>query len=318
MRIVVLDGHTLARDDISWAELGRLGEVVVWPRSTASEIEVRSADADILLTNKAPIRSTLIERRPALQFISVLATGYNVVDVSAARSKGIPVSNVPGYGTDTVAQHVFALMLELTNHVGEHARSTQAGDWSRAPDWTYWKSPTLDLEGQTVGILGFGRIGQRVGELAYAFRMRVIYSSPSSNSTVSYPAEYVSQEQLFAEADFLTLHCGLAEETLELVNQSLLGCMKPSAYLINTARGQLVKEEDLAVALRSGVLAGAALDVLSSEPPPEGHPLVGLPNCIVTPHLAWGSLAARKRIMATTLDNIKAFQAGIPVNVVNA
>jgi glycerate dehydrogenase len=258
----------------------------------------------------------LIQRTPDLQFISVLATGYDVVDISAARDRGIPVSNVPTYGTDTVAQHVFALILELTNHVGEYARSTQAGEWSRSPDWTSSTSPTRDLAGLTLGILGFGRIGQRVGRLGDAFGMRILYSSLKHNS-VPYPVESVRLQQLFEQSDFLSLHCGLTSDTTGLVNKDLLGRMKASAFVINTARGQLIHEPDLAEALRHGTLAGAALDVLSSEPPPSDHPLLSLPNCLVTPHIAWGSLAARRRILATTIDNVKAFQARKPIHMVN-
>jgi glycerate dehydrogenase len=317
MKIVVLDAYTLARDDMSWTELDQLGELVVWPRSAASEVEERCAGAHILLTNKTPISAELIQRCPVLQFISVLATGYNVVEVSAARARGIPVSNVPAYGTDTVAQHAFALILELTNHIGDYARSTRAGRWSRSPDWTYSGSPTLDLARLTLGILGFGRIGQRVGRLGDAFGMRVLYSSPKPNINVAYPAEFVDRQQLFAQSDFVSLHCALTSETTGLVNKQLLSYMKPSAFLVNTARGQLIREDELAEALRSGTLAGAALDVLSSEPPSADHPLLSLPNCLVTPHIAWGSLAARKRIMATTIANVRAFQAGNPIHVVN-
>jgi glycerate dehydrogenase len=317
MKIVVLDGYTLVRDDIAWTELERLGELVVWPRSASSEVEKHSAGAQVLLTNKTPVTADLIQRSPDLQFISVLATGYNIVDTSAARARGIPVSNVPAYGTDTVAQHVFALILELTNHVGKYARSTQAGDWSRSPDWTYSTSPTHDLASLTLGVLGFGRIGQRVGHLGDAFGMRVFYSSSTPNANVPYPAELVSRQQLFERADVLSLHCTLTSETVGLVNRDLLDRMKESAFLINTARGQLIHEPDLAEALRRGALAGAAVDVLSSEPPPPDHPLLTLPNCLVTPHIAWGSLAARRRIMATTIANVEAFVAREPVHVVN-
>ena len=317
MKIVVLDGYTLARDDIAWTELERLGDVVVWLRSAASEVAVRSAQADILLTNKTPVTAELIQRCPRLQFISVLATGYNIVDISAARARGIPVSNVPAYGTVTVAQHVFALILELTNHVGEYARSTQAGAWSRSLDWTYSTSPTHDLAGLTLGVLGFGRIGQRVGRIGDAFGMRVLYSSPRLCSSLAYPADFVSREQLFEQADFLSLHCALTSDSADLVNRDLLDRLKPSAFLINTARGQLVHEPDLTDALCRGTLAGAALDVLSIEPPPADHPLLNLPNCLVTPHIAWGSLAARRRILDATIENVKAFQARKPINVVN-
>lgn len=318
MKIVVLDGHTLARDDVSWAELKRFGEVIVWPRSDASEILARAYGADILLTNKTPVTAAVMEKHPTLKYISVLATGYNVVDTVAARHCGIPVSNVPAYGTRTVAQHVLALMLELANHVGEHACSVREGEWAKSPDWTYWKSPLIELDGLTLGILGFGRIGQRVAELGHALGMKIIYSARASDRAVLFPAQRVSQEELFSRSDFLSLHCGLTDETLELVNRQLLERMKPSAFLINTARGQLIRESDLADALQTGTLAGAALDVLSSEPPAPDNPLLRAPNCVITPHIAWGSLAARRRILATTIENVKSFIAGAPINVVNS
>jgi glycerate dehydrogenase len=209
-------------------------------------------------------------------------------------------------------------MLELANHVGEHASSVREGDWARSPDWTYWKSPLIELDGLTLGILGFGRIGQRVAELGHALGMKVIYSARSPGRVVLFPAQRVSQEELFSRSDFLSLHCGLTDDTREVVNQRLLQRMKPSAFLINTARGQLIRERDLAGALHSGTLAGAALDVLSSEPPTPDNPLMHAPNCLITPHIAWGSLAARKRILATTIENVKSFIAGAPINVVNA
>lgn len=315
MKIVVLDGHALNPGDLSWAALEELGEVEVFARSTAEEIRVRAADADVLLTNKAPLPEKVIEGLPRLKLVGVLATGYNVVDVAAARRAGVTVSNVPDYGTNTVAQYVMALLLELCHQVGEHSRASRAGEWAGSADWTFWHTPQIELYGKTIGIVGFGRIGRRVAELAEAFGMRVIYNSRKAYEDVA--QNYRGLEELFAEADVVSLHCGLTAENAGMVNAALLGRMKRSAFLINTARGGLVNEADLAAALEDGVLAGAAVDVLSSEPPAAENPLLRAKNCIVTPHMAWAALEARQRIMATTVENVKAFLAGTPVNVVS-
>lgn len=315
MKIVVLDGYALNPGDNPWAELEKLGEIEVYERSTPEEIRQRSAGADVLLTNKAPLPAALLESLPRLKLISVLATGYNVVDVAAARRQGITVCNVPDYGTNTVAQYVMALLLELCHHVGKHAQAVSSGEWTTSPDWTFWHTPQMELYGRTMGVVGFGRIGRRIAELAEAFGMRVIYNSRKAYADV--PQDYRSIEDLFAEADVVSLHCGLTPENTGMVNAALLKQMKPSALLINTARGGLIDEHDMAAALEQGTLAGAAVDVLSSEPPAQENPLLRAKNCLVTPHMAWAALEARQRIMQTTVKNVQAFATGTPINVVS-
>lgn len=313
MKIVVLDGYTLDPGDNPWTGLDELGEVVKYERTPREKLVERAASADILLTNKTPISAETLTALPFLKFISVLATGYNVVDTAAARERGIPVSNVPAYGTNTVAQYVMALLLELCHGVGAHAASVANGEWAKSADWSYWKSAQVELDGLTMGIVGYGRIGQRVAELARAFGMRVLYASRSSPEG----PENVSVETLFRDSDVISLHCTLGPENAGFVNAALLRTMKPSAFLINTARGALVNEADLAMALREGWLAGAAVDVLSSEPPAAENPLTSAPRCLVTPHIAWASLAARRRIVKATEENVRAFVKGAPINVVN-
>jgi glycerate dehydrogenase len=313
MKIIVLDGFTVNPGDNPWTPLERYGEVVVFDRSTAGEVLERAPDGDILLTNKAVISGRIIERLPKLKLICVLATGYDVVDVSAAQRRGILVANVPSYGTDTVAQFVLAMMLELCLHIGDHAQSVKDGRWLTSRDWTYQISPLIELNEKILGIVGYGRIGRRVAELARTFGMQVLYSTRSPELDSS---ENRSVERLFAEADFISLHCGLSAQNVGMVNKRLLGLAKPSAFLINTARGGLIDEYALAEALNSGRLAGAALDVLTTEPPRSNNPLLMASNCIITPHIAWASLAARQRIMQTTTNSIEAFLRGRPINLV--
>jgi glycerate dehydrogenase len=317
MKIVILDDQTLNPGDNPWTGLDGPDELVIHPRTSREEILERASSAEILVTNKAVLDAEILAQLPRLKFIAVTATGYNVVDVNASRQRGIPVSNVPSYGTDTVAQYAMALILELCHHVGDHADSVAKGVWAASKDWTYWKCPQIELRGLTLGIVGFGRIGQRVGELGHAFGMRILYATEPPYYPVNYPASLVSIETLFSEADIVTLHCSLDKSNFEFINKALLQKMKPTAFLINAARGQLIKEQDLADALRDGVLAGAALDVLSSEPPSKDNPLLSAPHCTITPHMAWASLAARRRIVQTTVANIKAFLSGAPINVVN-
>ena len=314
MKIIVLDGFTLNPGDNPWTPLERYGEVVVFDRSTEDEVFERALDGDILLTNKAVISERIIERLPKLKLICVLATGYNVVDVSAAQRRGIFVANVPSYGTDTVAQFVLAMMLELCLHIGDHAQSVKEGRWLSSLDWTYQVSPLIELKEKVLGIVGYGRIGRRVAELARTFGMQVLYSTrlPQFDSS-----ESRSVEDLFAEADFISLHCGLSAQNAGMVNKRLLDFAKPSAFLINTARGGLIDEYALAEALNSGRLAGAALDVLTTEPPRSDNPLLMASNCIITPHIAWASLAARQRIMHSATDSIEAFLRGRPINLVS-
>ena len=318
MKIVVLDGYTLNPGDNPWNELEKCGDLTVHDRTRKEDFLERARSADILLTNKTPITAEQIGQMPNLKFISVLATGCNIVDVAAARQRGIPVSNVPIYGTDTVAQHVMALILEHTNHVGEHARSVAAGDWVNCLDFSYVKRPILDLGGLSLGIVGFGRIGQRVAELGHAFGMKIFYTARSTKEGIPLPARHVPMDRLFAESDVISLHCSQGPENFQFVNKAILSLMKPTAFLINTARGTLIHEADLAQALRDHKLAGAALDVLSKEPPDPANPLLQAPNCFITPHIAWSSLPAGKRLMQTTGENIQAFLIGVPINRVNS
>jgi Lactate dehydrogenase and related dehydrogenases len=315
MTIVVLDGFTLNPGDNPWTPLEELGDLRVYDRSTPAEVRERAAEADILITNKTLLSQDIIQNAVRLKFISVLATGYNIVDIVAARQRGIVVSNVPDYGTNTVAQFVMGLLLELCHRIGDHSDVVQTGAWITSKDWAFWSSPQIELYGKTMGIVGFGRIGRRVAALAEAFGMRVIYNTrrPQPDS----PQQYRTLEHLFAESDVVSLHCALTPENTGMVNRTLLERMKSSAFLVNTARGALVDEGDLAAALNTGRIAGAAFDVLTTEPPSADNPLVTARNCIITPHMAWAALEARKRIMKTTVRNVSSFLAGTPVNVVS-
>lgn len=314
MKIVITDGYTLNPGDLSWEAFDKFGAVVYYDRTAPGEVLDRCRDAAIIVTNKTPISGEVIRQAHGLTGIAVTATGYNIVDVAAAREKGIPVSNVPGYGTDSVAQHTFAFILELANGVGANSRSVAAGDWARSNDFCYTKTPLIEIAGKTLGIVGYGTIGRRVAEIARVFGMHVLYNSPS---LISKDPDAVDVDTIFRNSDFVSLHCPLTRDNHGFVNKDLLAQMKPTAFLINTARGQLINEGDLRDALLNGKLAGAALDVLSSEPPPADHPLVGIPNCMITPHNAWCSFEARQRIMKTTIDNVQAMLDGKPVNVVN-
>ena len=307
-RIVVLDGHALNPGDLSWDPLTSLGACVIHARTAAADIVARSQGAAVLLTNKTPLGADTLAQLPDLRYIGVLATGYNVVDVAGARARGVAVANIPAYGTASVAQHVFSLLLELAQHTGQHAESVRAGEWAKSPDWCYWKSPLTELAGLTLGIVGTGRIGRATGHIGGAFGMKVIYAGRAGG-----PAEL---EQVFRAADVISLHCPLTDATRHLVNPVTLGWMKPSAFLINTSRGPLIDEPALAEALNAGRLAGAGLDVLSAEPPPAGHPLFAAKNCLITPHLAWATHAARTRLLATAVENVRAFLAGRPQNLV--
>lgn len=313
MEIIITDGYTLNPGDLDWSEIQALGNVHYHDRTAPAEIADRCRHAEIIVTNKTPIDAHTLQQATHLKLIAVTATGYNIIDVATAQAKGIAVCNVPAYGTDSVAQHAIALMLELTNHVGENSRSVRQGDWSTAKDWCYSASPLIELSGKVMGIVGFGRIGRRTASIAQALGMNVIFYNPSKKSL---PEKQVSLETLFRESDFISLHCPLTQDNVGFVNNALLSLMKPTAFLINTSRGQLINELDLAAALKQATLKGAALDVLSQEPPPTGHPLTGLKQCIITPHTAWLSVEARWRILQTTIENIKGFLAGSPQNLV--
>jgi glycerate dehydrogenase len=318
VKIVVLDGRPLAPERKAWAELDRLGEVEVYDFSAPEQIRSRAAGAAVLITNKAPIRADLIEQSPELRFIAVTATGFDCVDLVAARRRGIPVANVPEYGTDSVAQFVYALLLELCHHVVLHAEAVRAGEWTRQPDFCLRKTPLIELAGKTMGLVGYGRIGRRVGEMARAFGMAVLAYDPlRGSSPADEPVTWCELDDLFAQADVISLHCPLTPQTAGLVNRQRLGRVKPSAMLINTARGGLIVEADLAEALASGRLAAAAVDVVSSEPIRPDNPLLTAPRCLITPHIAWDTYEARQRLMKATVANLAAFLEGRPTNVVN-
>jgi len=317
MRIVVLDGYTLNPGDLSWEALARLGRCQLYERTPPDKVLQRARQADIIITNKVVIGRYEIENLPNLKYIGVSATGYNVVDVEAARQRNIPVTNVPGYATESVAQAVFALLLELTNHVGHHARTVREGRWSACEDFCYWDYPLIELQGLTMGIVGLGRIGQAVARIARAFGMRVLGCDVDPAKAALEGIEFVDHDTIFAQADIVSLHCPLTAGTEELVNAKRLSQMKKSAFLINTSRGGLVNERDLADVLNSGGIAGAGLDVLSVEPPAADNPLLSAKNCYITPHVAWASRSARIRLMTTVVDNVRAFLDGKPRNVVN-
>jgi len=314
-RIVVLDGHTLNPGDLDWGEVAALGDLTVHTRTAAADIVARADGAEILLTNKTPVSPATIAMLPALRFIGVLATGYNVVDTLVAAARGIRVCNVPGYGTASVAQHVFALLLELTQRTGHHAQTVSEGRWSACPDFCYWDFPLVELAGLTLGIVGFGNIGEAVARIGAAFGMKVIASARRTRTVDG--VEFVSTDEIFRRADVVSLHCPLTDETRGIVDAARIATMKPGAFLINTGRGPLVVEQDLANGLNAGRIAGAALDVLSTEPPPAGNPLFTAKNCIITPHIAWATHASRARLMRIVAENIRAFLSGKPLNLVN-
>ena len=318
MRIVVLDGYTLNPGDNPWDPVAALGELVVHDRTPEKQIVERAADADVLLTNKTPLNAQTLAVLAKLKFISILATGYNIVDVASARQRGIPVSNVPEYGTDSVAQHVLALLLACCHRLERHDRLIREGEWQRRGDFCFWEMPLTELAGKRMGIVGFGRIGRRVGEIAHALGMEVLAYDVRQGERPGYePFTWKSLDALFAESDVVSLHCPQTEQNLGMVNAERLSRMKPTAVLINTARGGLVNEPDLAQALNDGRIAGAALDVVSREPIADDNPLLRARRCLLTPHIAWATLEARRRLMAITAENVAAFIKGRPVNVVN-
>lgn len=318
MNVVILDGYAANPGDLSWDAIAALcgHNLTVFDRTPREKVVERALGMQAVLTNKAVLDADALAQLPDLRYIGIIATGYNTVDVAAARDRKIPVCNAPGYGRDSVAQHVFALLLELSNQVGLHARSTAAGEWSAHPDWTYQQAPMTELAGKTLGIVGLGEIGSQVARIALAFGMQVLANSRSPKDLPG--VERVTREQLFAQSDVVSLNCPLTEENRAFVNAALLRTMKPTAFLINTARGPLIDEVALAQVLNEGCLAGAGLDVLSEEPPAINHPLFQAKNCIITPHNAWGTRESRARLISIVAENLRAFLAGAPVNVVNA
>lgn len=315
-RIVVLDGYTLNPGDLAWDALAALGALTVYDRSEPGDRVNRANGAEIVLTNKTVLDAAVIEALPRMRYIGVLATGYNVVDVKTAAARHIPVTNTPGYGTQAVSQATFALLLELCHRVGHHAETTREGRWCGSPDFCYWDFPIVELAGLTLGVVGYGAIGRAVVRLGQAFGMRVIVHTRTA--VPGEPGvEFAGVDDLFRRADVVSLHCPLTEETRHLVDARRLALMKPGALLINTSRGPLVAEEALAAALNAGRIAGAALDVLAVEPPVPSNPLLRAKNCLVTPHIAWATRAARQRLLDIAVANVRAFLGGCPQNVVN-
>ena len=315
MKIVVLDGYTLNPGDLSWGPLEKLGDFTVYDRTLPGELLERASGAEALLTNKVVLDREVLEQLPVLAYIGVQATGYNVVDIEAARERGVVVTNVPAYGAPSVAQMTFALLLELVCAVGRHDGAVRSGKWSASPDFTFHETPLVELAGLTMGIVGFGAIGRAVARLAEAFGMEVLVHTRTPGKEPG--VRYVDLDTLFSRSDVVSLHCPLTPETKNLVNRERLRRMKHTAFLLNTARGPLVEEAALAEALNSGTLAGAGVDVLSVEPPPSDNPLLTARNCVITPHIAWATRAARERLMNTLVGNVKAWMSGEPVNVVS-
>ena len=318
MNIVVLDGYALNPGDLSWKAMEKLGKLTVYERTAQHEVFVRSQDADVLFTNKTPLPGNVIRQLPTLKFIGVLATGYNIIDVEVAREKGIIVSNIPDYGSYSVAQLTMALLLELCHHVQRHSDSVMQGGWVRSKDWCYWEYPLVELAGKTIGIIGFGNIGQKVGDMATAFGMNVIGAARHhSDQSHRKNFRWADIPVLLEESDVVSIHCPLTPETKGLLNARSLQTMKPTAFLLNTSRGPIIVDEDLANALNNDVIAGAGIDVLSVEPPPADNPLFRAKNCIITPRIAWATREARARLMDMAVKNLQAFAAGAPENVVN-
>ena len=320
MKLVILDGYTENPGDLSWDGLRELAEVTVYDRTSLTDPAqtiARIADAEIVLTNKTPLPRAVFEACPNIKMVGVLATGYNVVDIACARERGIPVCNVPAYGTAAVAQFAIAMLLEICHHIAHHSQAVHEGRWEHAEDWCFWDYPLIELDGKTLGIIGFGRIGQQTGRIAKALGMTVLASGSRPTETGRAIAEYVEQDELFARADVIALHCPLFPETQGIINKDSIAKMKDGVIIINNSRGGLVVEQDLADALNSGKVAAAGLDVVSTEPIKGDNPLLTAKNCIITPHISWASKEARERIMACTEQNVRAYVVGSPVNVIN-
>ena len=314
MKLTILDGYAVNPGDVSWDMFKELAQITVYPRTTENQITQRIGDSDAIFLNKVPVTDEILSQCPNLKYIGVLATGYNVVDIEAARRRNIIVTNIPSYSTNAVAQHVFSFILHFTNHVSVHNESVQNKDWINCPDFTYWKLPLLELAGKTLGIFGYGNIGSKVAEIAKAFGMNVICNTRTPKENMP---TLVSFEELLKKSDFLSLHAPLTKKTKNIINKDSLSLMKKSAYLINTARGGFVVEEDLAKALKENQIAGYAADVVTEEPMSKTSPLLGIKNCIITPHIAWAPLETRKRLQGIAYENLKAWINHNPQNVVN-
>ena len=317
MKIVILDGYTENPGDLSWEGFAALGELTVYERTAAADIVPRIGDAEIVYTNKTPITAETLAACPNLRYIGLLATGYNVVDVAAAKARGVAVTNIPTYGTAAVAQFAIAMLLEICHHVAHHSDAVHAGRWTANPDWCFWDYPLIELDGKTMGIIGFGRIGQATGRIARALGMRVLaYDSRPSDAGRAI-AEYVPLDELLAVSDVISLHCPLFPETEGIVNKANIARMKDGVILLNNSRGPLVVEQDLSDALNSGKVYAAGLDVVSTEPIRPDNPLLKAKNCFITPHISWAPRESRQRLMDIAVENLRAFLAGAPVNVVN-
>jgi glycerate dehydrogenase len=313
--IVVLDGHTLNPDDLSWEPLEALGNVTVYPRTSPEDVIPRSENADILIINKIKMTDDVIARLPKLQYIGLMATGFDNVDVAAAHESGITVTNVPGYSTPSVVQHTFALILQLSNRVALHNQSVHDMEWVRSADFSYYKRPIPEMWQKTIGLIGYGAISKAVEKIAHAFEMNILIYSRHAQEALY--GEIVEMNKLLAESDIISLHTALSEETTELIDSDNISKMKPTAWLINTARGGLINEHDLAEALKNGDIAAAAVDVLSKEPPDADNPMLDAPNCIITPHISWASVESRQRLMNDLTENLRGYLEGEPLNVVS-
>ncbi len=317
LKIVVLDGHTLNPGDLSWDALRTIGACEIHPRTSAEEVISRASEADIILVNKTVLDGSVIRQLDRLKYIGVLATGYNVVDLEAAAERNIPVTNVPEYGSHSVAQMVFAHIQHFYNHVAAQNDDVKAGKWNRSRDWCYWEKPLIELYGKTLGIIGFGKIGRVVAQVGQAYGMNILAHSRTYPDEPLTGVSITSLDEVFQLSDIVSLHCPLTDDNRNFVNRDLIGSMKQNAILINTSRGPLINEVDLANALNRGIIAGAGLDVLSDEPPEADNPLLDARNCVITPHVAWATQAARERLMATAIENIRAYLNGVPINCVS-
>ncbi len=318
MKIIVLDGYTENPGDLSWGGFKAIGETVVYDRTPEGQIVERIGDAEIVILNKTPITRATLEACPGIKYIGVLATGYNVVDTDAARERGIPVCNIPSYGTASVGQFAIALLLEICHHIGAHSDSVHNGDWERSADWCYWNHPLIELDGKTMGIIGFGRIGQATGRIAKALGMKVVAYDAHPSDAGRALADYVELDTLLATSDVIALHCPLFPETQGIIDRAAIAKMKDGVIILNNSRGPLIVEQDLADALDSGKVAAAGLDVVSTEPIRGDNPLLKAKNCIITPHISWAAREPRQRIMDMAVENLKAFLGGGAANVVNS
>lgn len=317
-KIVILDGYTENPGDLSWDGIAAFGDLTVYDRTASEDVAKRIGDADIVYTNKTPITRADMDAAPNLRFIGVLATGYNIVDVPAAHEKGIPVSNIPTYGTDAVGQFAIALLLEVCHHIGHHGAAVQAGRWANSADWCFWDYPLIELANKTMGIIGYGRIGRATGRIAQALNMRVLaYDKQQDATLLSDTMRYVELDGLYENADVIALHCPLFPETENIISKDSIAKMKDGVIIINNSRGQLIVEQDLADALNSGKVYAAGLDVVRTEPIRADNPLLKAKNCIITPHISWAPKESRMRLMEVAVENLRAFLSGNPINVVN-